>query len=93
MVYEANARIRDPVYGSAGAICQLQKQISDLQAQLAKTQAELLNIQQYNSNLISLLCTDVTTTQQSNSQLLPYIDIDTCFLDDFDTSWEQPLWT
>uniref|UniRef100_A0A0D9ZTL9 LOB domain-containing protein n=1 Tax=Oryza glumipatula TaxID=40148 RepID=A0A0D9ZTL9_9ORYZ len=26
MVYEANARIRDPVYGCAGAICQLQKQ-------------------------------------------------------------------
>ncbi|KAK1284150.1 LOB domain-containing protein 11 [Acorus calamus] len=27
MVYEANARIRDPVYGCAGAICQLQKQV------------------------------------------------------------------
>ncbi|KAG5239743.1 LOB domain-containing protein [Salix suchowensis] len=36
MVYEANARIRDPVYGCAGAISQLQKQVSDLQAQLAK---------------------------------------------------------
>ncbi|KAJ0798534.1 putative transcription factor LOB family [Helianthus annuus] len=24
MVYEANARLRDPVYGCAGAICQLQ---------------------------------------------------------------------
>ncbi|KAG9158351.1 hypothetical protein Leryth_027309 [Lithospermum erythrorhizon] len=29
LVYEANARIRDPVYGCAGAICHLQKQISD----------------------------------------------------------------
>nr|GMD67171.1 LOB domain-containing protein 1-like [Ipomoea batatas] len=45
MVYEANARLRDPVYGSAGAICHLQKQVSELQAQLAQTQAELLNMQ------------------------------------------------
>nr|GMC76248.1 LOB domain-containing protein 1-like [Ipomoea batatas] len=31
MVYEASARIRDPVYGCAGAICQLQKQMSEQQ--------------------------------------------------------------
>ncbi|XP_061354962.1 LOB domain-containing protein 1 isoform X3 [Gastrolobium bilobum] len=38
MVYEASARVRDPVYGCAGAICQLQKQVNELQAQLAKAQ-------------------------------------------------------
>lgn len=55
MVYEANARMRDPVYGSAGAICQLQKQVNELQAQLAKTQAELVNIQCQQANLMAFV--------------------------------------
>lgn len=41
MVYEANVRIHDPVYGCAGAISKLQKQLNDLQAELAMTQAEI----------------------------------------------------
>ncbi|KZV37362.1 LOB domain-containing protein 1-like [Dorcoceras hygrometricum] len=56
MVYEANARLRDPVYGCAGAICQLQKQISELQAQLAKAQAQVLNMHCQNANLFELIC-------------------------------------
>eukprot|EP01018_Ginkgo_biloba_P034925 Gb_00144 [translate_table: standard] len=44
IVYEANARVRDPVYGCVGALCQLQQQVSQLQAQLATAQAELLNM-------------------------------------------------
>ncbi|KNA04945.1 hypothetical protein SOVF_194940, partial [Spinacia oleracea] len=55
MVYEANARIRDPVYGCAGSICQLQKQVNDLQAQLAKAQADLLNIKCQQTNLLALI--------------------------------------
>ena len=43
-VYEANARICDPVYECAGAIGHLQKQLNDLQAELAMAQAELLLI-------------------------------------------------
>ncbi|KAG2320585.1 hypothetical protein Bca52824_013798 [Brassica carinata] len=35
MVYEANARVRDPVYGCVGAISSLQQQIDLLQGQLA----------------------------------------------------------
>ncbi|XP_073124053.1 LOB domain-containing protein 1-like [Henckelia pumila] len=58
MVYEANARVRDPVYGCAGAICQLQKQISELQAELAKAQAQVLNMQCQNANLFELICKD-----------------------------------
>ena len=53
-MYEAHARIRDPVYGCAGAISQLQKQLDDLQTELAMTQAKLLLIrcqQQYEQNL------------------------------------------
>ncbi|XP_023007401.1 LOB domain-containing protein 1-like [Cucurbita maxima] len=59
MVYEANARIRDPVYGSAGAICQLQKQVNDLQAQLAKAQAELVNMECQQANLVAFVCREL----------------------------------
>lgn len=45
LVYEANARARDPVYGCVGAISYLQNQVSQLQMQLAVAQAEILCIQ------------------------------------------------
>ncbi|XP_027086661.1 LOB domain-containing protein 1-like [Coffea arabica] len=67
MVYEANARLRDPVYGSAGAICQLQKQVNDLQAQLAKTQAELVNMQCQQANLMALICMEMAQSPQASS--------------------------
>ncbi|XP_050367282.1 LOB domain-containing protein 4 [Argentina anserina] len=44
MVYEANARVRDPVYGCVGAISSLQQQIDALQAQLAIAQAEVVHM-------------------------------------------------
>ncbi|RAL37460.1 hypothetical protein DM860_000154 [Cuscuta australis] len=56
MVYEANARLRDPVYGCAGAVFQLQNQVDALQEQLARAQAEAVNIQlQYESLAAALL--------------------------------------
>lgn len=63
MVYEANARLRDPVYGCAGAICQLQKQVSELQAQLAKAQAEVVNMQYQQANLVALICMEMSPDQ------------------------------
>ncbi|XP_039123428.1 LOB domain-containing protein 4-like [Dioscorea cayenensis subsp. rotundata] len=39
LVYEANARVRDPVYGCVGAISSLQQQVDALQTQLAIAQA------------------------------------------------------
>ncbi|XP_062232520.1 LOB domain-containing protein 12-like [Phragmites australis] len=45
LVYEANARMRDPVYGCVGAISFLQNQVSQLQMQLAVAQAEIFCIQ------------------------------------------------
>ncbi|KAF5453709.1 hypothetical protein F2P56_028595 [Juglans regia] len=42
LVYEANARVRDPVYGCVGAISYLQNQVTQLQMQLAVAQAEIL---------------------------------------------------
>ncbi|KAA8537100.1 hypothetical protein F0562_029578 [Nyssa sinensis] len=44
MVYEANARVRDPVYGCVGAISSLQQQIDMLQTQLAVAQAEVVHL-------------------------------------------------
>ncbi|GLJ42990.1 hypothetical protein SUGI_0892350 [Cryptomeria japonica] len=43
LVYEASARVEDPVYGCTRATHQLQQRIADLESQLAATQADLLN--------------------------------------------------
>ncbi|KAJ3680884.1 hypothetical protein LUZ60_015373 [Juncus effusus] len=51
LVYEANARMRDPVYGCVGAISYLQHQVSQLQMQLAVAQAEILCIQMQQNDL------------------------------------------
>lgn len=42
MVYEANLRLRDPVYGCMGAISALQQQVQSLQAELHAVRAEIL---------------------------------------------------
>lgn len=55
MVYEANARMKDPIYGCVGTISSLQHQIDLLQTQLAIAQAELVHIkmQQFSSAILS----------------------------------------
>lgn len=45
IVYEASARMRDPVYGCVGTISFLQNEVSRLEMQLAKAQAEILSFQ------------------------------------------------
>lgn len=45
MVYEADARVRDPVYGCVGAISSLQQQVAHLQTQLAVANAEIVCMQ------------------------------------------------
>ncbi|CAL0333674.1 unnamed protein product [Lupinus luteus] len=47
MVYEANARVRDPVYGCVGAISSLQQQVDVLQTQLALAQAEVVHMKMH----------------------------------------------
>ncbi|KAK9699524.1 hypothetical protein RND81_08G179000 [Saponaria officinalis] len=108
MVYEANARLRDPIYGSAGAICQLQKQISDLQAELAKSKAEIVTLKSQHANLLTLICMEVS----SNNNIIPSnqdhlihqvddhysFDTNSSFLNfyddniNFNSIWD-PLWT
>ncbi|MCD9641008.1 LOB domain-containing protein 1 [Datura stramonium] len=98
MVYEANARLRDPVYGAAGAICQLQKQVNELQAQLAKTQAELVNMQCQQANLMAFVYMEMgqsppTSPQQSLDKFT--FQNNMSVLDEnnnFGTLWET-LWT
>ncbi|KAL7184628.1 hypothetical protein ACSBR2_026720 [Camellia fascicularis] len=68
IVYEANARIRDPVYGCAGVIYQLQKQVTEIGAELAKTQAQLVNMQCQQANLLGLVCMDMPQSQQQQQQ-------------------------
>ncbi|KAK4399682.1 UNVERIFIED_CONTAM: LOB domain-containing protein 1 [Sesamum radiatum] len=95
MVYEANARLRDPVYGCAGAICQLQYQISELQAELAKAQAEILNMQCQNANLFELIGKQMAAETDRQPQTLPSVHENTTFFFDesiLGVAWE-PLWT
>ncbi|XP_042001428.1 LOB domain-containing protein 1-like [Salvia splendens] len=93
MVYEANARLRDPVYGCAGAICHLQKQISELQAELAKAQAEIMNMQCQNSNLFELICKQMSSAKNDEENLQPFRDNSAFLLDEsvLGVAWE-PLW-
>ena len=49
LVYEANARVRDPIYGCVGAISSLQQQVEALQAQLALAQAEMVRLKMSNA--------------------------------------------
>lgn len=53
MVYEANARMRDPVYGCVGAISYLQQQIDGLRKQLAVAQAEVVHLRVHHASTMS----------------------------------------
>ncbi|XVF46196.1 hypothetical protein PTKIN_Ptkin03bG0008000 [Pterospermum kingtungense] len=59
LVYEANARVRDPVYGCVGAISYLQNQVSQLQMQLALAQTEILCIHQMQQEPAAALPTQI----------------------------------
>lgn len=41
LVYEASLRVRDPVHGSMGVICALQRQIHSVQAELNAVRAQI----------------------------------------------------
>ncbi|CAN4090696.1 unnamed protein product [Withania somnifera] len=55
LAYEAEARLKDPVYGCVGAISVLQRQVLRLQKELDATNADLMrytNYEQVNNNQI-----------------------------------------
>ncbi|GJN07202.1 hypothetical protein PR202_ga25012 [Eleusine coracana subsp. coracana] len=70
LVYEANARVRDPVYGCVGAISYLQQQVSQLQVQLALAKAEILCVQmQQNDGHHGHSTAALSSTKQQQLQL------------------------
>ncbi|KAK4746084.1 hypothetical protein SAY87_012396 [Trapa incisa] len=79
MVYEANARMRDPVYGCVGAISSLQQQVDVLQNQLALAQAEVVHmrLRQFPTAVSGLNSRQAASSPSSgrainNSQHSPY---------------------
>ncbi|KAL1201943.1 LOB domain-containing protein 1 [Cardamine amara subsp. amara] len=96
MVYEAEARIRDPVYGCAGAIYHLQRQVSELQAQLVKAQVEMVNMQFQSSTLLELIYNMDQPNQEQDNMTFESNDLG--FLEDNANTnssmlWWDPLWT
>ncbi|GLJ17624.1 hypothetical protein SUGI_0306920 [Cryptomeria japonica] len=55
MVYEASARLKDPVHGCVTEVEKLKKQIADLESQLAATQADVVKISLERDELLSFL--------------------------------------
>ncbi|XP_071732888.1 LOB domain-containing protein 1-like [Rutidosis leptorrhynchoides] len=98
MVYEANARLRDPIYGCAGTICQLQKQVSELQAELAKAQAEMVTLQCRQTNILTLIRMQMEQPSpppaiSSSLQLQNLYENINFFDDSANFSSLEPLWT
>ncbi|KAM0953230.1 putative transcription factor AS2-LOB family [Dioscorea sansibarensis] len=93
IVYESSARMRDPVYGSAGVVSHLLRQVSDLQAELAKAQAHLLNIKAQNASLMAFHCMEMV----ESPQLQPLVPLEnsnvSCDFFGADSVWEPDLWT
>lgn len=73
MVYEADARVRDPVYGCVSAISSLQQQIALLQNQLAVANAEIvcMRMHQAASNAASLKSSPQATPPEMSPPLQP----------------------
>jgi len=69
LVYEANARLSDPVYGCAGAIYHLQNQVTELQIQLAVARAKIHYIKMQNEHVIP-------TPQFIPDELAQYLNYD-----------------
>ncbi|XP_057861049.2 LOB domain-containing protein 1-like [Cryptomeria japonica] len=63
IVYEASARVKDPVHGCAKDVHQLQKRIADLESQLAVKETELKHLQSEYDNLVLFLGTESIDSQ------------------------------
>ncbi|KAL3679005.1 hypothetical protein R1sor_021961 [Riccia sorocarpa] len=64
LVYEANARIRDPVYGCMGAISALQQQAQSLQAELDAVRQEIMRYRCHENAVAAVM---VAGYQQHNN--------------------------
>lgn len=87
MVYEANARVRDPVYGCVGAISSLQQQIDTLQTQLAQAQAEVVHMRM---RQFAAIPHQGTTSPQSSFPSSKFMSSQTKSLFNMDLAVDQP---
>ncbi|KAJ7568614.1 hypothetical protein O6H91_01G040400 [Diphasiastrum complanatum] len=62
LVYEASARLRDPVHGCLGAISALQQQAQSLQAELNAVRAEIMRYRFHESAVAATAAATVSTT-------------------------------
>lgn len=60
-MYEANARVKDPVYGCVASIAFLQSQVSQLQSELAMALAETITLRAQLSQALSTLASPNNT--------------------------------
>ncbi|GLJ14290.1 hypothetical protein SUGI_0230110 [Cryptomeria japonica] len=89
LVFEASARKYDPIYGSSGAVCRLQKKVIELQSQLENTQAELLNTQ---ANLVRHMSgSEAGTTLDFTQDLVQRSDDFILLQDDQDLFWWEDM--
>ncbi|KAK6935647.1 Lateral organ boundaries, LOB [Dillenia turbinata] len=65
LVYEANVRLRDPVYGCMGAISVLQQQVQTLQAELNAVRAQILKFKHREATAGATNIIIPSTTQNS----------------------------
>ncbi|XP_057472469.1 LOB domain-containing protein 4-like [Actinidia eriantha] len=96
MVYEANARVRDPVYGCVGAISSLQHQIDILQTQLAMAQAEVVQLRMRQFSTMSSRPTTTKSPENGSPPPLPISPTKSSFNMDMvvdEASIEESLWS
>lgn len=70
LVYEANVRLRDPVYGCMGAISALQQQVQSLQAQLSVVRAEILRYNKYYTSTTTTVAAAANRPIITNNNIL-----------------------
>ncbi|CAI9107120.1 OLC1v1006408C1 [Oldenlandia corymbosa var. corymbosa] len=73
LVYEANVRLRDPVYGCMGAISTLQQQVQSLQAELHAVRNEILRYkyrEAANTIIASTAAAALVSTTTNNNNLV-----------------------
>uniref|UniRef100_A0A3Q7FA69 LOB domain-containing protein n=1 Tax=Solanum lycopersicum TaxID=4081 RepID=A0A3Q7FA69_SOLLC len=77
LAYEAEARMKDPVYGCVGAISVLQRQVIRLQKELDATNADLMRYANanYGTNNYGLYNNNNNTTWNNNPNPQPDDDI------------------
>ncbi|XP_002962437.2 LOB domain-containing protein 15 [Selaginella moellendorffii] len=75
LVYEANARIRDPVYGCTGTISALQQQAQSLQAEVNAMREQIMRYQVHENAVaaVTLVTTGLPTRTNPGSSSADYV--------------------